>query len=421
VSDVVVEMSARVPTVAIVTFAAEGPGEPVVHFGVTGEEKEWAVTAEPTEEGRYRAVLVGVPAGMSGWCQPAIGDTRAAEPSTYQAGEPPGWLSTTHEGTPANEGFFALAVMSTRRGAAIIDTLGRPVWWWEPEGVRGILSRAVLTADGRELWLNAFSIQPSGNKPDDGMIIKVSLDGLTEEILTYPKAHHDFLVHEDGTLVLPVLDDREVGGRVIRGDAIVEIAPDGTEEVVWTSWDSIPYNGEQGSPEGWWIMLNHLQYVAEDNDYVLSMKNLDGLARVDAATGQTEWIIGSPHQTMAPDPVFRYQHGFDVISPDEILLFDNKGSQSFSRILRLQLDPVAGAATASWSYEDVLTSVVMGDVMQHEDGNLSISWSSDSIIDEVTPGGRRISRIQLPDAENVGYLTFTTAIGRDAELVNGDD
>lgn len=57
---------------------------------------------------------------------------------------------------------------------------------------------------------------------------------------------------------------------------------------------------------------------------------MDALVGFDAANSRTESGIGSFQVTLDPEPVFLYQHGFDVISPHEILPSDNKDSLSSS-------------------------------------------------------------------------------------------
>lgn len=399
-------------TVAVVTFSAEGTGDGVVRFGVDGEPSVWEVAASPTDDGGWQALLIGVPAEMTGWYQVGLGGDYDETVYTYETAEAPSWTRATLEGTPGHEGFLALAVTGLYRGALIIDLQGRPVWWWSAASDQASLHiRAALSPDHSALWFNAFTIEPAHADRDEGAIIKAAFDGSGQEVFSYPTSHHDFLIHDDGTLALPVLDDRDVDGTTIRGDAIVEISPDGAERTVWSSWDAVTYRGEGGFPEGWWTMVNHIQYVAEDDDYVVSMKNISTLARVDGETGATEWLMGGGDQTIVPDTPFHGQHGFDVLSAEELLLFDNAGDEAASRIQRIALEPDKGRATTTDIYSDGISSFVMGDVMEFDDGGMLVSWSTASTIDEIDQSGQRVSRLTFEEAETVGYLSFYPSIG----------
>jgi hypothetical protein len=158
-------------------------------------------------------------------------------------------------------------------------------------------------------------------------------------------------------------------------------------------------------------MLNHIEHIPADNDYVVSMKNLGGLARIDGATGETEWILGSTHHDIVPDTVFARQHGFDMLDEDHLLLFDNDGGPTHSRVLSFELDRDNGTATTIREYEDELTSFVMGDVTEHPNGNIRIAWSTTGRIDEVNPDGQRVSRLTFSEVRTVGYLSVYDAIG----------
>ena len=405
--DVSHEMSKDIGAVAIVTFSAAGSGAGVVRFGPEGDAGQ-VVAASDLGGGRWRAVLVGVPAGAAGWYTVGLGDTFDATRHTYTAGPAPGWVTAEHEGTAQNEGFLVLAFTGETRGAAIFTTDGEPVWWWASDGE--LLIRAALSPARDAVWFNRFTIEPAASDRDQGAIVKVALDGSSEEILSLPKSHHDFVVRDDGALVLPVLEDREIDGTIVRGDTLVEIAPDGSERTIWSAWDALPYGGESGFPEGWWTMLNHIQHAAADDDYVFSLKNISSLARVDGGSGATEWVIGGTHETLVPDVRFSKQHGLHVVDSRHLWVFDNDGGPDFSRVLQFELDPDAGTATVVESYSDELTSFVMGDVLQHDDGNVTIAWSTACTIDEVSDGVR-VSRLTFPEANTVGYITFAEQIG----------
>lgn len=416
VSDVNITMSEAIGTVAQVTFAAAGEGSGVVVFGEEGGAS-YRVSAAAQDDGTWRAVLVGVPADASGWLQVGLDDVLDETVHTYQTQSAPTWLQTELTGTVETEGFYALAVMGEAKGIVIVTSDGRPVWWWPaPKQTSSILSRVQLSADHSTVWLNAFTIESYDADDDGGQLIAVALDGSSEEVISLPTTHHDFLVRSDDTIAIAMLDDREVNGRIVRGDAIVEIAPSGEQRTVWSSWDAIPYSGQQSSPSDWWTMLNHLQWDAASNDYVASLKNMTTLVRVDGETGETEWIMSTDTSfaTLVPDDSFYHQHGLHISSDDELLLFDNDGARGHSRVIRMALDMDAQRAETLAIYDGDVASLIMGDVVEVDSGNLLICYSSEARLDETTAAGEVISQLSFPNMVNVGYIEHLPAIGADA-------
>ncbi len=413
-SEVTVTLSETIDTVAVVTFAAEGEGEGSVVFGEQGASASYMVSATRQEDGLWRAVLVGVPASSTGWLQVGLGGQLDATVHTYTTGAAPDWLETTLTGTASVEGFYALAVMGEARAAVIVTADGRPVWWWgAPADASPILSRVQLSPDHGTVWLNAFNIEQYGASNDGGMLIGVALDGSSEEVVSLPTSHHDFLIRPDGVFALPMLDDREVEGRMVRGDSIVEIDAEGAQRVVWSSWDDIPYTGQPATPPDWWTMLNHLQWVPGSDDYVASLKNMTTLIRADGKTGQTEWILSEDDSfaTMIPDDGFHHQHGFHVPDDDSLLLFDNDGADGHSRVIRMALQPDEGRAETVAIYDGDVSSLIMGDVVELSDGTLLVCYSTEARLDTMSADGVVTSQLDFPRLVNVGYITHLPAIG----------
>ena len=213
-----------------------------------------------------------------------------------------------------------------------------------------------------------------------------------------------------------MLDDREVDGRIVRGDAIVEIAPSGEQRTVWSSWDAIPYSGQSANPSDWWTMLNHLQWDEASNDYVASLKNMTTLVRVDGETGATEWIMSkdTSFATLVPDDGFHHQHGLHIVADDALLLFDNDGARGHSRVIRMALDMDAQRAETVAIYDGDVASLIMGDVVEQDSGNLLVCYSSEARLDETTADGEILSQLSFPNMVNVGYIEHLPAIGVNA-------
>ena len=415
-SDVSVSLTKTISTVAVVTFSAEGgSGDGWVRFGRDGDTTGLEVAADPQEDGSWRAVLVGVPPETAAWLQVGRGGTLDSTVHTYTTGAAPDWLTTTLTGTPTATGFVLTSALGAggSSSAVILTPAGEPVWWKTlPADIRGILTRVRMDPDQRSVWFNAFSIEPVSANRDTGNLIRVSLDGESLDIFDAHKTtHHDFFIREDGTFVLPRLDDRQYGGKTVRGDALVEIDLEtGAETVLWSSWDDLTPS-TQGHPDGWWTMLNHVIWDEATDDYVFSMKNISTVARLDRATGELEWVLGGSNATLSADMLPIEQHGLDIGSDGDTYVFDNQGSGSFSRVIRYEVDTAAKTAEAVWSYEGDVTAFVMGDVQELPSGNVWIHWSTARRLEEVSPAGEVVARIDLPDLNGVGYITWADQIG----------
>ena len=93
---------------------------------------------------------------------------------------------------------------------------------------------------------------------------------------------HDFVELPGGALAYIAADWREVDGRMVRGNQVVERATDGTTRVVFSAWDHFDFdNGQVESATGW-THANALDYLAEHDAYLF------GIGIWDRWCGSTE-------------------------------------------------------------------------------------------------------------------------------------
>lgn len=392
-SDLEITPAEAIPTVLTVRFSTDGAGQAEVRFGVEGEAESYAATATDLGDGSWEATIVGLPADAICWIRGAVGEHAGAK-TAWTTEAAPSWVDKleSSEGSPT-PGFVVVGLEGDDgNGALILDTRGRPVWWSEaPEEVPGHLhTRARLSPDRTEVWYNAFGLLAPGADADgQNAIIRTSIDGSEVEVLTIPYAHHDFVLHEDGTLAWLDVEPREVEGATVRGARIVERAPDGTETDIWTAWNDFTFTPGVSPefPESWWTLANHMEYLPETDHYAVSMRNLDTIVEVDRQTGTLLWSLG-PEGSYVPDSAFDGQHGFDVLD-DGILLFDNGSSAAFdSRAARFHFEE-DGTATMTWEYhaDPALYSFVMGDAQLLDNGNTWIMFSTVATSQEVDEAG----------------------------------
>jgi outer membrane protein assembly factor BamB len=283
-----------------------------------------------------------------------------------------------------------LPVLGSVTAPVIVDGSGEIRWYHIDD--RGLdVYRALPSVDGKSVLYNAASV--SGDPAEDSMIVRVALDGSWEETIEIPLLAHDFVEHPDGTLGVMVTEFREGSdGKEVRGDSIVEIAPDGTMTTVWSAWDCFdPDVEEVDETEDGWTFGNALDYDPDEGVYYQGMRNFSSIARIDPATGTCEWVFGSIGATIEPDSgaaTFLHQHQFHVLD-DSILIFDNDGALSTSRAIEFAMADGAVEWEDTWSYtpDPSIYTFVLGDVHRFDDGDTLITWSVSGQIDRVSSAG----------------------------------
>ena len=369
-------LSDEISAVVTVTWQSNRDDAGVVQFGV-GEETIGQATAA-LSEGLWQAVLVGIPADTTGWF--SIGhDETWSEPESITTGTT-SVLPAPVEVSGDLTGFTLTTFMAPGSGKlhpVILNGQGEPVWWHTYDGEReGFSSRTVLASDGQSIYYNVFHITLSEPRSFAG-IVRASLDGETVETIDLPENHHDFLIHDDGTIATLVFDRREVDGQNVAGDAIVEVAPDGTQAEIWNAWDHLTWDGSGTNTGGgtFWTLANNLEYDPDRDQYLMSARDRDGIIAIDRKPGTIAWILGGPDGTLATTESFVGQHGF-ARDGDGLLVFDNRGAGDESRIIRYTIDAEAGTASTDWVHlnDPSLFTEFFGDVAPLPDGSLLLAW-----------------------------------------------
>jgi hypothetical protein len=376
ITDVSSTLSSEVAAVITVTWQSNRSDDGAVQFGV-GEETIGQATAV-LSDGVWKAVLVGIPADSTGWFSIGHGE-RWSDPESITTGTT-SVLPAPVEVSGDLAGFTLTTFMapgSGRLNPVILNGQGEPVWWHTYDGDReGFSSRTVLAPDGQSIYYNIFHIT-LGEPRNFAGIVKASLDGETVEVMELPENHHDFLIHDDGTIATLMFDRREVDGQNVAGDAIVEVAPDGTQTEIWNAWDHLTWDntGTVTGSGSFWTLANSLEYDADRDQYLMSARDRNSIIAVDRSTGAVEWILGGVDGTLSLTDSFVGQHGF-ARDGDDLLVFDNRGAGQVSRVIRYTIDADAGTATTDWIHnnEPSLFTEFFGDVVPQPDGSLLLAW-----------------------------------------------
>lgn len=332
--------------------------------------------------GDGRATLYGIPADTDVRWRLAHGDWHGEWATTRTGPLPDDIPSFTVEGT-LDVPYVLVAWEEfpwASTGVYVIDGAGNVVWYWLPTW--GMVPVARKTAAGDALLV----MHTKEDYIEDATVELLPLDGSAPTVEPLPYAHHDVLEVPDARYAAIVGEVREDEGEAVVGDTIVEVGEDGGQRVVWSAFDALPVVRHESWGVGTypagadWTHANGLDYDPDEGAYYLSLFYQRCVVKIDRATGETLWILGGDHGTLAlPDDTGpRRQHAPEATS-DGVAMFDNAyGDDAGSRLVRYTVDE--GAETASlaweWHHPDALFTLVLGDVDLLDDGGALSSWGT---------------------------------------------
>jgi hypothetical protein len=219
---------------------------------------------------------------------------------------------------------------------------------------------------------------------------------------------HAYLMAYDGQIVR--MDTVVAEGNpnaMVFGLIIQEI--DLNKEVVfeWRSWDHFKITDAlREDLTGIDIDYVHGNAIAieSDGNLLISSRNMDEVTKIDRTTGDIIWRLGGKNNqfTFVNDPDgFNAQHDIRRLANGHVTLFDNGTYRGYSRAVEYELDENALTATLVWEYRhapDIL-GWALGSTQRLPDGNTLIGWgSANPTVSEVTPDGREVYEMDLPEA-----------------------
>jgi hypothetical protein len=413
--DVSAEVSEDIATVVKVRWTTDEPTIGYVEYGPT--EELGRSTPLPSDESKEHSLdLLGLTADTLYHYRVVTwdgDDAGASEIDTVRTGDlPVGLPRLTVEGTEHDQ-LTIVPVLGSTTAVLILDAEGNIVWHYRDDRELDFY-RARLSVDGQSLLYNAASV--SGDPADDSELVRVALDGSESSSIAVPLLAHDFVEHDDGTLAAIVVEYRDFEGMSLRGDQIVEVAPDGTQTTVWSAWDCFdPAEWTGDDVEHGWTFANALDYDPGEDAYYLGMRNFSSIAKIARATGECEWVLGSSASTFefaSGSARFLHQHQFHVRG-DRILVFDNEGSAGEeSRVLEYELDFEAKVATEAWSYvsDPTVHTFVLGEPTRLDDGSTFVNWSSAGQLERVTADGESVWKLNTPAGFAFGFHTLAPSL-----------
>lgn len=399
-----VAVSEVAPTVLHVTWESEEPGVGWVSFHRDGEEV-LVTHADAAPTTLHDILVAGLAPNSAWWVQGHVEvegeETTSEEVAVETAGLPSDGMTVGDvAGRMESARWLVQGVVGKGGGYVVFNAEGVPVWSYAHDFPR-LTTRGRVTPDGTTLLVGDFNVDEG--QPDYGSIRRFCLDGTELEPVPAPSGHHDFTPMPDGYAYLS-LDVRTVEDRSVVGDAIVEIDEAGTPlRTLWSTFDTWSAVGAtQPDPfyrQGLdWTHSNTLDYDAERDQYVVSVRNLSAILRIDRATGQVVEQIGGPGSDYptVDGTTFEAQHSPFFVSDDEMLLVDNTFSR-VSAVRDYRLDASAGTLTELGSIVSPSGANVtaLGDVERDEEGHTLTSWGTAGSIEEVDADGEVTFHLDL--------------------------
>ncbi len=280
-----------------------------------------------------------------------------------------------------SDGFLITSRWGNDNGgpAFILDADNDLVWWFfAPIDIM----RARMSYDGKWMWLRNTA-QTDGT----GAVMRLSMDGGTEELWELPRTTHDMAVLPDGKIGLISHTDG--------CDEIVEFDPE-------TESTTTIFNVEEAH-DSTNCHVNYLAYSDIDESYYISDFQADDYIKI-SRSGELQWVLNGEGSTLTGADWQGGQHGIHVLSPDHFVIFNNGAMGGSSLVLEYQLDQSSEAVTELWRYDAGVRAGFGGDVQRLDNGNTLISYSSISLIQEVNPEGDLVQEYAFPQTHTVSYI-----------------
>ncbi len=316
-------------------------------------------------------------------------------------------LSVEGDSARAFDGQLALTANVTSPGAAVmIDGQGRYRWWASVSDSDQV-GRARLSRDGTQILAQPVNVHGD----DTTGLLRFDRHGDVVDTVQIDGQHHDFLELSDGTLVFLVQSLGTASGRTMIGDKLVEVAPDRTQTTIWDIWDAIPYNeDDRWMPDDQWSHANTLSFDEATQTYTVSFFGLRALARIDRATGELLWLMGTSDSDFVgadgDTTVLHGSHGFQFLD-GSLLAFENgDSSDADSRAVELSFDEDEPVMTELWSFapSPSLYSFSLGDVQRLDSGDTLADFSANGTMIQVDAAGTEQWKLTAGVGGAFGYV-----------------
>ncbi len=408
-------LSEVIPTVGIITWSVDKSPirKAFIEFGPT---EEYGISAAvDMDETDFRTLLLGMkPISVYHFRIRAVSDevVYVSDDFTLETGPLAAGLpyQTVEIPNPAAlaGGYTISSFFESKTGGGgigtpfILDKDGDYVWWYRAM-TGDIITRAKMSADGKFMLVGTLNVGDRGL----GAVIKIGMDGRSEETISLPDRHHDFAVLPNGGIAFFEFEEGGAG----KCDRIMEMNESGKKRVVYTLRNDFAHLATDGE----WCHSNALHYVPSEDAYYLSVLDQDMIVKVNRTSGRLEWVLGGSESTFEGASWSR-QHGHHTLDNGHVLLFNNNTGGGFvfaggsSPALEFSLDEATLTATEVWRYDGDGSSMTFGDVQRLDNGNTLLTYSNDALIDEVDAERNLVRSISWGSGNSLGYADWRKSL-----------
>jgi hypothetical protein len=302
----------------------------------------------------------------------------------------------------------------------VIDRAGN--WLWYQQGTTKVTTIDVEFKIGDSPATLVYNTMATNRRDDVGTIENVSFDGDKISEVRTEKAHHVFCQGPDGALAWLAIEtgdwvDPESGETVtLVGDTIRELAPDGTETILFDTWDQWEPARNDGFdtnfyPQGLdWTHANGINWNPDRGSYLISFDNIGTVIELDRASGTIVRQFGELDGSYAfPEGTLPFHHQHDpwYDHDGELRMMTTDTTTSRSGGIAYAIDDGAETATQTWSWglDQDLRSFSLGQALLMQNGNSLINYGSTGVIREVTPDGEIVWEASTSSGSWFGQVT----------------
>jgi len=302
-------------------------------------------------------------------------------------------------------------------GVTVYSTM---VLWFPLTFVKGLI--VAVDEAGEVIWYHRDTENPieAFHRMADGTILylaglagAVKADMTGEVIRQWDPAaewdllgfHHDAVELPGGNIAAIGLEMKDIeyeteDGPVtwhVMGDTINEFTPDGELLRTWSTFDLVDpqFRKEDFHDPMWdqfitveggtkdWLHANSLVYDPSDDSFIVSLRHIDWLIKVDRQTGELIWTMGEGGDfEKTSGEWFYHTHSLQLIEPGRVMLFDNGNRRPgyewvdlWSRALEFTWDEEAMTWTQVWEWTDdePFYSQMVSDADRLDNGNVLIA------------------------------------------------
>lgn len=366
-----------IETVFLITWDSAESVVGEVQYGL-GEEWNHTSAAVDSEDGHHHEATVAFPGGQM-WAWRVVDNGVPGEGGTVDVPPPPsdlpGWTLSKGGGSP-DGGYTVGTMLRAGDGTAIwvLDSEARYVWWWLLGGTEELATAVTLSKDGQWIeWLQGDV---------DNSLHRIRIDGSETQEIPVAGIHHDFLELPEGGWAAIARRPGEQDGVATIGEAIVEIAEDGTETEIFNTWDAIDVVPDEGldTDDGKDAVHGNGLFFDEPNDrYYLSSWARSSVMAINRSDGSLIYEIGGPHSQyeLTSGTGWEGQHAPRIDTDGNLMVFDNGSTEAAaSRVASFIVDEGAGQYAQEWEYkpDPAIYCGALGDADRQDDGSLFIAW-----------------------------------------------